>query len=297
VPDREVQDEVYYFPVIDENKGVILFVIGIIGLMNGYTYEIKVDTVEALNKADYLSSNPIVYLHGNSIYVEDEKGVIYGMETCDAKKYIPSLKEAAFAKLTYKDKLSKIINRAKKFEKFIPPVWKSEEERLNAVMKGSITLRIPMVQYGYGMCWASTAATIINNLRLSGTITPFDVCNNLGIGYDSGGNVYDVQSALYNYGISYMVRSRNLTWSELTTNINNSKPIAAGAVNRDYSHLPLHMVTIYGYTGTSTTTNNVFIWDSAASSGNGGYYSFSYSGFAFTSNGTVYIWDRTVSQS
>lgn len=72
-----------------------------------------------------------------------------------------------------------------------------------------------MGQYGYDMCWASAAATVINYKKTI-TVTPYEICNRLGIGYDDAGNIYDEQEALSLYGVSYgKIRFSMLGWDEI----------------------------------------------------------------------------------
>lgn len=291
---NEIQDEVYYYPIINKNEGRILFIVGIIGTENGYTYEINDNMVNDLNKADYVNGNCVIYKYGDGIYVENRKEEIFNGSYKDV---VANQEDITFGNLSFENKVSKINEKVKELKKASPKIWKSEEELLESKLKGSLSLRIPMGQYGYNMCWASSVATIVNYIQTYQTVTPFDVCNRMGIGFNTGGNVYDVNSALNAYNVYYgMIRSSSLGWYELKDNINGNKPICLGASNQNNPYAPNHAVTIYGYSGTSGSTNNVLIWDSALNSGNGGYNTFSYNGNSFTSaNGIAYVWDRTVS--
>jgi hypothetical protein len=290
---NEIQDEVYYYPIINKNEGRILFIVGIIGTVNGYTYEVNDNMVNDLNKADYVNGNCVIYKYGYGVYVENRKGEIFNEALTDL---MPNQEEVAFEKMPFENKVSKINEKVKELKKVEPISWKNEDELLKSKLKGSLTLRNPMGQYGYQMCWASSVATIVNYLQSAQTVTPFDVCTLLGIGYNDGGSAYDVCSGLSAYGVYYnMIRASSLTWDELKNNIDGNKPISLGASNKNNLYAPNHAVTIYGYTGTSGATNNVFIWDSALNNGNGDYSLFSYNGYSFTSNGEAYVWDRTVS--
>lgn len=293
LPGRDIQDEVYYFPVYDNKTGEILFNVNVAGLGDKYTHGLSSDLAYALNEADYLSVPCVIYTYGGGVYVENANGKICGGDS--SKDSMPSREETAFRNLAFSDKAMLMLERAANLKKAMPIVWESEDENLNAIMMALLTLRTPMGQYGYNMCWASTVATIANYLRYPTIITGYDVCNRLSIGYNSGGNAYNIQDGLWIYGIDYTLRSRYLTWNELTSNIDSAYPIAAGGFPSGSSIG--HSVTIYGYTGSSGSSSNVNIWDSALSNGNGNYSTFTYNSGAFVSNGTTYFWENTASKS
>lgn len=136
------------------------------------------------------------------------------------------------------------------------------------------------------------------NFRFKKTsaVTPFEVCNRMGIGYDKGGTIYNEQDALSKYGVKYgKIRNSMLEWSVLTKNIDNKHPIIANLKCND-GVLQNHAVTIYGYSSDSKT---IEYWDSNINSGNGGKKktTFSVAGNKFLCSGShSYSWMTTLSK-
>lgn len=297
----DIQYEVYYFPVISKADNQIVFKIGVIGTIYGYTYEVNCDLINELNQINYAeNSDWIFYTVGDSVYAENSKKVVElnsenGMATEASRSAVlgkhkeASQKERDFVNKRYSEKKKVLENKVIEFQKFKPREWSSEEEKLNSKVGGLLTLRSPQGQYDYGMCWASVAATIINYMQVtSAVVTGFDVCSRLGIGYDDGGSIYDLADGLNYYNIVYgEIYTRAMDGNEIISNIDAGKPIALyafGSVN--YIG---HAVTIRGYSGNVT---NVYIWDSYLNNGAGGYASFAFSnsGSCFTINGDPYAW-------
>lgn len=155
-----------------------------------------------------------------------------------------------------------------------PCQWSDEMEMAEMKMYGTLELYEPQGQYSFGICWASTVATVYNYLSTS-VISGVQVCNRMGISLNEGGTIYDEQDALALY------------------NIDLEKPIIANGFT---VYEVGHAVTIYGYTGTSSTTGYVQYWNSALNSGLGGEAVFKYNSRAFSSGtGYTYKWKTTLS--
>lgn len=123
------------------------------------------------------------------------------------------------------------------------------------------------------MCWAAAAATVIN-YETTSAVTPFEICNYMGIPYDRGGSIYDEQSALSKYGVSYnKIRNDMLTWDEVVNNIKKKHLIIANLKCNDGT-LPAHAVTIYEYVSSS---KQVKYWDSKGNNEAGAKVARSYS--------------------
>lgn len=140
------------------------------------------------------------------------------------------------------------------------------------------------------MCWASAAATIVNYL-LNRVVTGFEICNHLGIGYDTGGTIYDVADGINYYGLQYnRISNCKLGNDEVESNIDDGKPFVIVAYyDDDYMG---HDITGYGYYGTT-----IYYWDSNANNGSRGYGTFEYnqSGSCLVADGKVYSWVGTLS--
>ncbi len=276
-----IQDEIYYYPVVADDE--IVFIISVIGTDAGYTYSVQTALVDELNQVDYINNPAVIYVCNKCIYVETE----YSENVYDYSEL--TSQEIDFVNLPFEEKFLFAQNNAKYF---IP--YKTDNDNndyISAKLKTTLTLYKPMGQYGYAMCWASAAATIINYLNHT-AVTGFQVCNRVGIGYNDGGTIYDAQDGLSAYGINYKLYANALTWSSIVSNISSGKPIFAGLSSNSYGD---HAVTIYGYSGTTTSNKKIYVWDSALNSDNGGYSymnsSYNYAG----ASGITYQWNRTLS--
>lgn len=290
--DQTKQDEIYYYPIADKNTEQILFVIGIIGTVNGYTYEVNENLVDLLNKADYVHNLCIVYKNQGEISVQNENQEIFRSEQQFASSERAIIQqEKSYIEINFTEKIKLLNERANDLVKFSPVEWASEEEQHNAILKGSLTLYVPVGQYSYGMCWASTAATIINYVQKK-SVSGMEICTVLGIGFNDGGTLLNLGDALSRYGVSYGIAYYSLSWAGLTKNIDASKPIAIAGYTGGGTIIG-HAVTIYGYGSSSVA----YFWDPAMNNGNGGYNNFvvGTTNKIFTSNGTTYEWTGTVS--
>lgn len=296
-----VQENVFYFPIIDESQNNVVYLIEAIGVDNGYICNPLDHMVDVLNEIDYIDNQSIAYLYNYDVYFETQTDKInttyyynddYNMEM---NPYISSF-DNSFVNRDFNEKRSQILDSMKSLSDFHEYNWKSNDEILNTKLYGYLTLSNPQGQYGYGMCWASSVATVHNYLKpLSSVVTGFEVCNRMGIGYGYGGSVYDEQDALWLYGINYnYIRNINtFNWSYLTSNIDSLKPLIANG----YSAIGAgHAVTVTGYTGSSSTNNNVRMWNGNLNGGSGGYEYISYGNGYFTDgSGTIFYWQTTLS--
>ncbi len=301
-PDEASQDDVMYFPISDNGK--ILFLVEVISVDGRYICNMLDHLVDALNEINYANTETIVYLWDGCIYLETDEtcldtSVIYGLSdnASSAVLLCEASTENSFLQACFSEKKEQILERSNSL-RGISETDLISDDVLTARMLGTLTLSSPQGQYGYGMCWASCVATVHNYL-LSSVITGFEVCTRMSIGYNAGGSIYDEQDALALYGITYSyVRSSALTWSQLTTNINSSKPIIANGLSSAGTG---HAVVIYGYSGSSTTTGNVIIWNpNLCSSGKmdyvGGEEKMTYSNSYFSDGeGTCFTWASSLS--
>lgn len=287
---NEVQDPVYYFPLSYKNK--VLFVLELLWDGEQYSLGIGTDMVETLNSIKYIKNPSIFYEYRGEIVAENE-----------IKKYCTDIsfpfggnadeeEERIFYEKSFYEKIRIIGRKIKKFTPADKIKWNSDEELFNSLL--GLTLYKPQGQYGYNMCWASAAATIINYWNDS-VVTGFDVCNKMGIGYDKGGNVYDVDDALRKYGVRYNhIKADMLEWKKLKNNIDIEAPILLSAHATSNGKIYGHAATIYGYR-TSDGVKKVKIWNSVLNEGKGGYKEFNYNASScFSISGLAYTWDGTL---
>ena len=155
----------------------------------------------------------------------------------------------------------------------------------------SINLKSPQGQYGYGMCWASTAATIINHENKTSK-TGFDICNQLGLGYNSGGSITDIKNALKKNGVYYnTIVKKVISWDEIKDIISSNHLAAIGDSSDSGKG---HAATLCGYR-TVEGKKQVRIWDSALNKDNGAYkWRNLAQGIFSTIHGTAYYWEKTL---
>lgn len=284
------QDKIYYYPVSDAD-GTIQFVVEAVVIDGVAECNISDNLVDALNYVEYGKDGALVYQYDNLMYIETAD---YVLNVCNY--YNPDTESTYFKESKWGDPFEEKCNVIHEAEKnmveYTPYVPDNIDELLDTKMYGDLSLSNPMGQYKYNMCWASSVATIHNYL-LSSVVTGYEVCTRMGIGYNDGGTIFDEQDALALYNITYnSIRNSALTWDQLSGNINVSKPIIANGIPT--SGLP-HAVTIYGYSGSSSSTSNVAIWNSNANGGTGGYSTFTYSTGVFTASAVSYTWVTSLS--
>ena len=154
------------------------------------------------------------------------------------------------------------------------------------------------MQGPYGLCWAASVATICN--YLNGTnVTAKNVADKMGIGYNTGGGLYEAQVALSKYGVTYnnyndsLNAQNRMSWSELKTNINNKYPVYVEShVNGNISD-DGHAVTAYGYS-VAAGSNYVIMWNSGSETSVTA--EFKESGTTFAYNNKRYTWTYTLSK-
>lgn len=112
---------------------------------------------------------------------------------------------------------------------------------------------LPIVNQGnYGVCWAAALASV-GQYRTGIVKTPFEVADYMGIGYDDGGNAYDIQEALQSiYGVTATIVGGALSTTQLKQYLTNGYGIVGSFFTADYS--AGHAVGINGYKVSGTKT-------------------------------------------
>lgn len=315
---NEYQDEVYYYPLIADGK--IKAVLGVIGTDWGYTYEISYDygLMGLLEEIDYLNNDCIFYTVNDELYYESANGLKsepdIPMGYSEGKK--PDADELAFTVMSFEEKQRAVTDKLGYF-KYVETQSFNENDYDDikyGAMK-TITLRKPQSQYSYNMCWACVVATIANTLNWT-SYTGYDVCNRMGIGFDTGAEIEEIKTALSYYGVNYKKTNDALGWDEIKQNIDAGYPIAM-CMNPYYSTSDSigHSITLYGYNQTSKN-NYIKIWNSQSeysldTSKDGYLDEFDYSNFKLLlippkdkddrelmsdTRGYAYVWTQTLSE-
>ncbi len=179
----------------------IVAVLAAIESDEGISFQCSQGIASILNQIGY-DKGTIIYQIGNEVYSENyigEKTLLYTV----SEDILPNI-NSGFNNLTFEEKSTEI---SKQIELFKPLSYDRINKNIDFDLikyKTILSLHNPMGRYGYGMCWAASAATVINYRKLL-TITPFEICNHLNIGYNSGGTIYNEQAALLYYNVSYNI--------------------------------------------------------------------------------------------
>lgn len=146
-------------------------------------------------------------------------------------------------------------------------------------------------QGNYGLCWAASAATIINYRRGS-SYTAKNIADTMGIGYNSGATINQMASALCQYGLDYSAFYSTIGFGTVKSEIYMGYPFV---VSGNSSAGNGHAVTAYGYRDLAGG-EYVMLWNSAMNNGQGGVTISQYksSGMTYTTGSTAYTWSRTV---
>ncbi len=278
---KEHNDPVYYYPI--KYKGVIKYMISAINEKDeNERYPISTERlfINELNMAGYANTDSIIYTHQGSVYIENkyEKRII-GTDTS-----VSEVDTSEFFEKGFHEKVDIIRNDSNNF-KIKHSKQSNKEIKLGAT--NILNLNNPQQQYGYNMCWASAAATIINHNKGMG-LTGFDICNLLGIGYNATGGMNNANTAMQYYGVSYTVHNTHASKAQIKNNIDSNKPMFVKGTNPalDYGHA----IVIRGYYNDAQI---VYIWDSSYSTFNDCKRSMYYSN-AFSSQGVSYDWSGTL---
>ncbi|MBD5156993.1 MAG: hypothetical protein HDT13_05105 [Butyrivibrio sp.] len=307
----EYQDEIYYYPLILDGKTEAI--LGIIGTDQGYTHEIARggEMQSLLNKLDYSDNECIFYVIGNELYCE----IANIEETCLTAPLMYgtdctlSGDEILFLSESFEEKQRIIVEKVSSFKSVDTQNFSeciSENIRYGAMK--TVALYKQQSQYAYEMCWACVVATIINTLNHT-SYTGYDICNRMGIGFDTGAEIEEMKTAFSYYAVNYKKTNDALSWDKIKQNIDSGYPIAMLMV--PYYVTPGingHSVTLYGY---DSSNHYIRIWNSQnrynpdlEENENNNPFMEGYSvtinynnqKIILTDGGLAYLWNQTLSQ-
>lgn len=296
--DELVQDEIYYYPLLDSKNNIVLLM-SVIGTTDGWSISVSEEWVEELKKLGDITSEFIFYKSGDNLYAENKTD-----EFCIVGRVDSSID--AFRKKTYLNKKRAVSYAAGHFVKTNTRRIKITNENRNETYAPSFStstssskicsLYNKKGQGNYGLCWAAAVSTICN-YRRGTNITPKAVADKMHIGYHDGANLYKAQQALNRFGVTYnnlnWSAADRMSWASLKLNINDKYPVYVAAKCPKYGHA----VTAYGYT-IASGTKYVALWNSGENNNKGKSISvvFKESGTTFAYNNTTYTWMYSVSR-
>lgn len=294
---ENVQDEMYYYPVLDAQDNIVLLIC-IIGTTDGWRISATEELVQQLNNIEHFDSNYILYVTDDGIYAENKgnKIVLESSGECDNN---------SFDKYSYDLKKQIIVDSVDYFVKAdINMVFNNNVEKagytpsfsMNSSESKQCKLFNEKGQGNYGLCWAATVATI-SNYRSGTNVTAKNVADQMGIGYNDGGTIAQAQQALKKQGLIYSNKNGDanniMSWNGVKTNVSNKYPIYVHGKGTSSAHA----VTVYGYT-VAAGKCYVLLWNSALNGGSGGSQSteFNVNGTVFSSSSKTYKWAYSVSK-
>ncbi len=295
---NETFEEVYYFPVIYDDK--VVLIISIINTTEGWTLSSSTEMVEILNDIQYVKNSTwIFYKEDNQIVAvssEEQLAINKTVDYAETNSYSISSEKQPYSEL-----IEKLSNHMQKKEVINVAQIQRNTEDIDIIegytpsfSTSTSTAKICSLYNAKGqeslpICWAASVATIVN-YRLGKNYTAKNVCDKIGTGYVAK-DINVKQKALKAYNISYYITTKQLSWSCLTKNIDNKYPVAASTFSSTSTDMG-HALTVYGYKMISTS-QYITVWDSASNSSKTVYYKSG--GSTFTSGGSTYTWTKSLS--
>ena len=192
---ESVQDEIYYFPLIDSNDNIV-FVMNVIGTTKGWCASFSDEWVDELQKLDVLASDANIFKFGDILYTRNNISVNSSSEDTSNSQLKNILSFSTDKRFVKVDTEHISITDENIKDKYTPSINVVSNDSKQCVLynkKG---------QGNYGLCWAASVATICNYLNGS-NITAKNVADEMNIGYEEGAWLYDAQRALNAYGVVY----------------------------------------------------------------------------------------------
>lgn len=273
------------YPIFINDKAVMMAYADSKGANISLSYDISIFTsLKTLSNEDY-----ILYIDDGVYYAECEKGT---QELSRTKDYYDNGNDE-FDESSYSEKieyLEIIEDKDCIFEDIQDENYASNDKlgmnytlvskvssTINGVASNLYTCNIKkfVSQNDRGLCWAASVATIVNYKVALSNLSAENVADKMKIGYDRGGTLTDIRSALYKYGINYNITYNKLPWNTVKINISRDKPFVIALKKENIGHA----ITAYGYACDSNGYKILF------------YYSAPYvytSGYVFNWVATVY---------
>ena len=251
---RDIEDEIYYYPLIDGED--IVLVLSVFNASDGWNYSLSKEMVSQLNYIDFENNQEdyVLYYDENELLVESENGFVVFPEeevataTFDTFALSPTSRNtrATYSSNTGLQPLTRMPGYY--------PRFKIDESTYK-----ECKLVSPQGQGNYGRCWAAVCATMLN-YEFGVPMTAERICDLKGIDYNEGADSKTMCETLVESGLYRRVYYEQLAWGDIITEINNKRLIGLGAYteNREYGHA----VTVIGYRRISNYCY-VILWNSA----------------------------------
>lgn len=258
--DKDVQEDCYYYPLVNSVNHKIMAVVSLANTTEGWTYTINKEWIDKLTECRYLEQTYLFYRSGKTLVAESEnqKVVLQGKEEKDgfvSKGY--TSKKTIIAKKMNKRKKVK-VNYSKKQTSSVLYGY-SPTTSTSSGGYYYCNLHKPQGQGTKSICWAAAAATTINYCKGT-SYTAMNVVNKLNVD-DTRQDGGTIQRALTTYGLDYLFNSSKVpTWKLIKNSIKKKKPV----ILCGKGYFGGHAVTVVGYR-TAGAKSYVMLWDSALS--------------------------------
>lgn len=307
------QGDIVYFPIIQNDKVVLLLSIAKTdGVLNGSA---SVYLVDELNSYDFVYKKPLLVTYDtNNFLMYNDSFVTIGVTSlsdtklieieeqlndilCDTPEIIESDELNYIVDLGFVD--NPIVEDGIMTLAQVPGfnIW-TDNYKLLEMANCTVDQKGPDGT-SRGLCWAAAAVSVIR-YRSGGyrSLKPWQVADALRIGYDKGGTLTDMETALLYYlndaqHDKYTGKNRAAqSMTEVQHNINNAFPIIMVGHTR-VPGIPNfleagHAVTIIGY-----NDNQIIYWNSATLQITS--IAFGGSTTSFLNGGSkIYVWDQSV---
>lgn len=280
--DSLVQNDVTYFPIINNKESNIILYMAVINTEEGYTHSVSTEYVDEFNELERDLSKYIFYATDEGVCADDGKEQKVVLGKLDSKL-------ESFARMSYVEKHLRVGNalirncnkerpKGKDFRYMYTPSFSVDTSSskicsMNNKLKG---------QGNYNLCWAATVASIVN-YRKGTNWSAYDVANLMGISFNSGASLQESYDALKKFGLTKYLKIKDegsslLTWNAYKNNINSKFPVWFGTYS---SYLGgYHALTGYGYS-IAAGEKYLIMWNSGENGGNGVTITVPYSASGF----------------
>ncbi len=298
----------YYFPIINNNE--VKLVLSVIKNGDDWNASVSSDLADQLNALYTDDNSYVLYTYDGKLYAENKnlKKVLH-----DDRNSFGSLD--SFNKKTFQGRINEIDKKYQNYETsvsdisdvttdlgtiavtYTPSVTVTTDGDTTAgslIYNSTITFVTQQDSTGTyrGMCWAACVANTYRYMKGNSTLTAAQVCDTMGIGYDAGATMAQIYQALVQYSITgYSVKSTQITFAKIESNINNAKPVIMVSTSGTNAHATLLMAYIEN---DPAFNKNLIAFHNP---GTGTFVSSTYSstGTTYTYGGYTWTWAGTVS--
>lgn len=296
----------YYFPVIQGNE--VKLILTVVNTGTNYCATLGVDFSNEINYNAGKSEMLFYKVKGNlHIQTQTHDRLIYDMDKNNDEE-IERTEHISYRnklKLIDKEQLSRHNRKLNNVNKSIKnanriayamytPSFETNTTNIKKLNWDRCYIGQVYNGVAYGCCWASATAATYRYLTGNTSLNGLTICDLMNISYNQGGTVDDCRRALGALGITYSCTPDIISYTKLTSEIKNRKPIIAHGSTDGTPYGYSHSVNFIGYNSTNKA-DIVYYYDPASqqtSLSTPGYVGPKKT-YPFTSGATTYYWINT----